>query len=349
MVHSASITSWPTEYEHVYLGRQLLFLTVGCLLAWRIAITPIERWERAAPYLFWASVLLLVAVLVPGVGVRIKGAQRWFHLGPFSLQPSELLKLTLPMYLSYLLVRRRDRLNRFIAGTVPLVLPIALVVALVVVQPDLGTSLFLAFSGGLALLIGGWPIRHFVLYGLLCAPAACSVLVLKPYQIKRITGFLQAWTDFDQAPYQLKQSLVTLGAGGLFGVGLGRGWQKMSFLPEANTDFVFAVIGEELGLIGTCSLIALWVALYLAGLKILRPLPPTSFAWIVGLTLLTQLIFQAALNVAVVTAMVPPKGISHPLISYGGSNLVVSLSMLGLILSAARSADRDSICHSEER
>jgi cell division protein FtsW len=166
---------------------------------------------------------------------------------------------------------------------------------------------------------------------------------MKPYQQRRITGFLESWANFEDAPYQLKQSLVTLGTGGLHGVGLGRGWQKLSFLPEANTDFVFAVIGEELGLIGTISLVALWCGLYLAGLRMLGQLDRQRFAFLASFTLLTQLTAQALLNVAVVTAMVPPKGISHPLISAGGSNLVASLLAIGIVISLSREAPEEAL------
>jgi cell division protein FtsW len=162
------------------------------------------------------------------------------------------------------------------------------------------------------------------------------VALLRPYQLQRITGFVAAWRDVDEAPYQVRQSLITLGVGGTDGVGLGKGWQKLSFLPEANTDFVVAVLGEELGLVGTLGLIALWVGLFLTGLRMLAALPHRSFEYAAGVTLLTQLVLQAALNVAVVTAMVPPKGIAHPLISYGGSSLVASILTLGIITSLAR-------------
>ena len=179
-------------------------------------------------------------------------------------------------------------------------------------------------------------MRNFVLGTLTAIPASLFLLVMKPYQQRRIAGFFETWADFDAAPYQLKQSLVSLGSGGLLGVGLGRGWQKLSFLPEANTDFVFAVIGEELGLLGTMSLLALWCGLYLTGLRMLSRLEPSSFSFVAGFTLLTQVFGQAMLNVAVVTAMVPPKGISHPLISAGGSNLVMSLLTLGIVISLSR-------------
>ena len=167
-------------------------------------------------------------------------------------------------------------------------------------------------------------------------PAAGFVAVLRPYQMRRLTGFLAAWSDWSQVPYQLDQSLVSLGAGGWFGVGLGKGWQKLSFLPEANTDFVFSVVGEELGLVGTFSLLVLWGALYWAGLELLRGIRRDRFAATAAFALLTQMVLQALINMAVVTALIPPKGIPLPLVSYGGSALVMSLVSLGIILSLSR-------------
>jgi len=162
-------------------------------------------------------------------------------------------------------------------------------------------------------------------------------VVNKPYQLRRVTGFLSTWSDWNQAPYQLRQSLLTLGSGGVWGVGPGKGYQKLSFLPEANTDFVFAVVGEELGFVGAASVLLLWTGLYICGLRLLSRLPRTSFEFHAGFALLTQLIVQVILNVGVVTAMVPPKGIPHPLLSYGGSNLVMTLVTLGMVLGLTRS------------
>jgi len=341
MVHSASITSWPTTFEQVYLSRHVSFLAVGLLVGATAAFMPGRFWFRLAPFLFMICVCLLVLVLIPGVGTKVNGAQRWLRVGSYSFQPSELAKISLPLFLCYLMRNRRENLHHWFRGTVPLVVPIAIMIPLVMLQPDLGTSIFLVAIGGMALFLSGWPIRNFVLAVVCVVPALVSLVAMKPYQMRRITGFLAAWSDFDQAPYQLKQSLVTLGAGGVSGVGLGRGWQKLSFLPEANTDFVFAVVGEELGLVGTMSLIALWMAIYISGLKVLAHLNKRSFAYVVSFTLLTQIVLQAALNVAVVTGMVPPKGISHPFVSYGGSNLVVTLLALGIILSLSRSCAED--------
>lgn len=336
MVHSASITSRPTEFEQVYLSRHLTFLTFGLCAATVAAFLPARFWFRAAPWLFWGTVALLALVLIPGVGTSVNRAQRWFRFGGISMQPSELAKITLPLQLCYVIQCRREVLQTWTGGILPLLFPIAAVVPLTMLQPDLGTSLFLVMAGAIALFIGGWPIRNFLLGGSLALPAIGYVVIHKPYQMQRIYGFISTWVDWTNAPYQLKQSLVTLGAGGLWGVGLGRGFQKLSFLPEANTDFVFAVIGEELGLLGTLALIALWVWMYVLGLRMLGGLNRATFAYNAGFALLTQLLLQVALNVAVVTAMVPPKGIPHPLISYGGSSLVVSLVALGIVVSLSR-------------
>lgn len=336
MVHSASITSRPSEIERVYLSRHLVFVTVGLLAAMIAALVPGRIWRQAAPWLFWASFGLLVLVLLPGVGARINGAQRWFRHGALSIQPSELMKITLPLYLCYLAERRRAQLREWIGGTVPVAFPLLLVVPAVMIEPDLGTALFLAATGAIALFVAGWPVRNFLLAALPAIPAVALAILHRPYQMQRISGFVETWADWTQAPYHLKQSLVTLGAGGIWGVGLGRGFQKLSFLPEANTDFVFAVIGEELGLLGALTVIGLWLAVYLLGLRLVDRLGRGSFAHNAAFVLLTQLVLQVALNVAVVTAMVPPKGIPHPLISYGGSNLVVSLTVIGIVLSLTR-------------
>ncbi|MFO1022154.1 MAG: FtsW/RodA/SpoVE family cell cycle protein [Planctomycetales bacterium] len=217
----------------------------------------------------------------------------------------------------------------------PLV-PIGIVVPLVMLEPDFGTGLFLLLGSLLALFVRGWPLRNFALVCGAVLPLVLFVGVYKPYQLRRITGFVAAWTDLNQAPYQLQQSLATMGAGGLTGTGLGRGWQKLSYLPEANTDFVFAVIGEELGLFGTCAIVGLWLGMFVIGRKMLARGADSEFSFALGITLLVQIVMQAAVNMAVVTALVPPKGISHPLVSRGGSNLLVNLLALGILLSLSR-------------
>ena len=334
MVYSASITSRPTEFEQIYLSRHLIHLVVGVLAGSLCSIVPSQFWQRAAPWLFAGTLGFVVLVLVPGIGTRVNGAQRWLRLGPLQMQPSELAKITLPMLLGAMAVKRRTSLHRWFAGTIPFVLPIAVVMPLVLKQPDLGTAVFLAMSSGMLLFLAGWPIRNFAL-GLV--PAAGVALTLKPYQWQRITDFMATWTDIERASYHVKQSLLSMGSGGLMGVGVGKGWQKLSFLPEANTDFVIAVVGEELGLVGSLGLILLWAGFFITGLELFRKHDRRSFEFLVGVTLLSQMVLQAAINVAVVTSMLPTKGISHPLISYGGSNLVINLVAIGIMVSLSKS------------
>lgn len=341
MVHSASVTSWPTEFEQVYLTRHIRFLVIALVAASIAGMMPARFWIKMAPWMFLGTILLLGAVLVPGVGTKVNGAQRWLRLGGFSMQPSELAKITLPLFLARLAVNRRENLRRIFRGTVPFAFPVASTVVLVVLEPDLGTTLFLAGSSALVLFLAGWPVRNFVLGIGASASGIVFLVTAYSYRLRRITDFVSVWTDFSNSDaWQLKQSLITLGSGGFWGVGLGRGHQKLSFLPESNTDFVFAVAGEELGLAGTIGLVALWCGVFWAGLQLFRRFRPDCFCTVVALTLLTQLVGQALLNTAVVTALVPTTGIPHPLVSYGGSSLVVSVVSLGIIVSLSR-ADRE--------
>ncbi len=256
MAHSASMTSLPSEKDEVYLAHHAIYLGVGVVAAIIAAAAPARFWHQAAPWLFAGTVVLLVAVLVPGVGSSVNGARRWLRCGPISVQPSEIAKLTLPLMLCRLVLPRRDRLGEWIKGTAPIVWPAGIVLPLVLLEPDLGTTLFLAGGAALLLFLAGWPLRNFVVGAGLAVPAVLALILVQPYQLRRLTGFIAVWTDPADAPYQVRQALISLGSGGLQGTGLGRGWQKLSFLPEANTDFVFAVLGEELGLLGTIGVLA---------------------------------------------------------------------------------------------
>lgn len=342
MVHSASLTSRPSEQETVFLSRHLLYLGFSLSVAWILSRCRAATLMNLSGAAWWILVVLLIAVLIPGIGSRINGAQRWLRMAGLSLQPSELGRIILPLVAATKLCQQRQDSQRI--ATVPGTLaPLLVVLPLVIMEPDLGATVFLTLGFVLTLFLGGWPLRYFLSCGLLLIPAAASVLVLRPYQLQRITGFMDAWKDLSSAPWQIRQSLLSLGAGGLEGSGVGAGWQKLSYLPEANTDFVFAVIGEELGLVGTLTVCFLWCAVFFTGQSVLRYQPRNSFAWIFGTTLLMQLVLQAMANIAVVTALVPPKGVPHPFISYGGTNLFVSICAVGLILGMSREAGDSEI------
>jgi len=347
MVLSASLTSRPGDRESLFLGRHLAWLLVSLCAAWLASRLTATQLRALSVPAFWLLLILLVAVLTPGIGARINGAQRWIRFAGFSLQPSELGRLILPM----MATRQLTRLQRLgVAGvsSIPaMMLPLAIVLPLVAVEPDLGATVFLALGYLIALYFGGWPFRCFFVCGAALLPCTGLLLLLKPYQLRRITGFLEAWQDISAAPWQVKQSLYSLGTGGLQGTGVGAGWQKLSYLPEANTDFVFAVIGEELGLLGTLTVCLLWIFLFLCGRSLLNSQAEDPFRWTLGMTLLTQLVLQAMANIAVVTALVPPKGVPHPFISYGGTNLLVSLVTVGLILGPAKSPGNPVPCNNQ--
>lgn len=344
LVHSASVTSWPSHFERIYLSRHLIFLAVGLAAVLVASKLSTEFWKKWAVALFYITLALLVLVLIPGIGHRVNGAQRWLRFGPVSFQPSELGKIAIPLFLASKFCHRDNvsisqRRLRFFCTTL---LPLLAMFLLVFLQPDLGAVLFLILSSGLCLFLCGVSVRNLALPALAFAPLGAMTFLLKPYQLKRIEGFLASWSDWQNAPYQVKQSLLSLGEGGLAGSGLGRGIQKLSFLPEANTDFVFSVLGEEMGLLGTLGVLFLWIAVFLFGLKLIAQKPHRSFASVLSTTLLCQIVFQAFLNMAVVTALVPPKGIPHPFLSYGGSHLVVTFLAVGAILSLTRNETQTS-------
>ena len=336
MAFSASMSSRPGVSSAGYIFRHLACVALAIPAAAIASRISPETWRRLAPWAFFAACVLLVLVLVPGIGARVNGARRWFRIAGLSLQPSEIMKLVLPVYLAVVLEQQRALKRPFMSDVLRLLVPLGIVAVLCIVEPDLGSAVLLLTTGAIVLWAGGWPLKRMALAALLCSPSLLGLLFLKPYQQQRLTGFIDVWTAPERAPYQIKQSLLTLGVGGWFGEGLGKGWQKLSFLPEANTDFVFSVVGEELGLIGTLGVVGAWVGVYLTGLRILSSKHPRSLANIVGFTWLTMLVSQAALNICVVTALAPPKGVSHPLLSYGGTSLLVSIVIVGAFLGATR-------------
>jgi cell division protein FtsW len=343
MVYSSSITARPSFADQRYLTRQLYFLAAGLVAAGVAACVPVAAWRRAATPLFIASALLLAVVLVPGVGTTRNGAQRWFSVGQYSVQPSELAKFALVLFLSHRLARERDAVLRFWSGWLPLAAPCVVVSGLVLFEPDFGTAMFLLAVAAIMLFVGGMPYAHALVAGMLATPVVAWLAWAQPYRVKRLLQFVEAWSDPNAASYHVQQSLVAFGSGGIWGTGLGRGWQKLGFLPEANTDFIFAVLGEELGLVGTLTVLLLWGALLVCGVRLARQVGVEPFVGFLCFGLTTQLGLQALLNVGVVTGVLPPKGISLPFLSAGGSNLVASLVSVGVILGVTQTKRRSRV------
>ncbi len=339
IVPGSSITAEPTLRHQEYFFRQLTFATVGMLAAAIAARLPAGFWLKLAPVAYLVAVAGLVALLIPGMTREINGARRWFVVGPVTVQWSEFARIAAVLYAA----RRAARAGR--AGrwrwrdTMGCLVPGLVASALVIAEPDFGGGLLIAVLTMAVSFLGGIPWSHLIVLSTVGGLGAVAALLSAPYRMARIAGFLQAWTDLQNAPYQVKQSILSFVSGGLWGTGLGAGWQKLGFLPEASTDYVFAVIGEELGLVGAVLVIAGWMAFVWAGWS-LAERAGNRFAELAIRGLVFAVSLQAFIHIAVVLALLPPKGIGLPFVSYGGSNLTASLLAVGIVLGLGRSRPR---------
>ena len=319
-----------------YLRRQSIYALLGFSLmiaAWRADMRLVRR---LAPALLVGSLALLVAVLV--LGDPVNGARRWLTFGPAVLQPSELAKLAVALWAATYLARRRppQRLRDLIR---PLGLLVGGICALLMLEPDLGTTIALVVMVGGMLLVGGTPLRTLALAGSLTVALGLLAIWIEPYRRARILSFVDPWADAQNTGFQTVQAMIGLGSGGFFGVGLGEGVQKIFYLPEAHTDMIFAIIGEELGLVGATGVIVAYAAFAYAGFRIaLRSSDPFCKRLAAGLTVL--ICGQAAINLAAVLGLAPMTGIPLPFVSYGGSSLVVALAAVGLLLNIAGNGGR---------
>ena len=284
---------------------------------------------------------LLLLVLVPGFGVQVNGARRWFSAGPIQFQPSELMKLALVLYAARYLADHPKRMRGFRQAVAPIALVVGPAVLLVVVEPDLGTALVIAFTIGALLIAAGMPWRYLALLAGIVAAAVVLLAVVQPYERARLTAFLHPWAAATKSGtgYQAVQGQIALGSGGLFGVGLGRSVQKAFYLPEAQTDFILAVIGEELGVLGIVGVVCLYGMLAYAGLRTARR-AVGRYAKLLATGLTSLILCQGILNIFVVLGLAPLTGVPLPFISYAPTNLCVMLACVGLLLNIARPGAR---------
>jgi cell division protein FtsW len=344
MVFSASgVVAANRFHDSVFfLKRHVAWLIFGCLLMHLASRVEYGAWRTVSVPLLALSAVLLVAVLIPSIGVAAKGARRWLKLGPISIQPAEMVKLIVVVYLSAYLARKGQRIRDFQRGFLPPLIVVAGMSGLVLLQPDLGTVVVLGSVTLGLLFLGGARLTH--LAGLLPLVAmAVAVLIWKsPYRWQRLLTFLDPAKDPTGSGFQVNQSFLAFGSGGPVGVGLGEGKQKLFFLPEAHTDFVLALVGEELGLIGTVAVMVLFAVLVLKGFQIAgRAREPFGRHLALGIALLIGT--QALINAGVATGLLPTKGLTLPLVSYGGSSLLMNLLAVGILLSISR--DRQSGRH----
>lgn len=315
--------------------KHLASITLGvcvCAIASRLRAASYER--IAYPALAVVA-LALVVVLVPGLGIVRGGARRWIGLGAINVQPSELAKIVVVLYLARSIVRKGARVETFSVGIVPHVMVVGVLAALVVVEPDFGTAALLSVLLVAMLFAGGVRIRHLVVPLLPALPLAAYAIHSSPYRLRRVMVFLDPWQHPRDAGFQLVQSFIAFGSGGALGNGLGESKQKMFYLPEAHTDFIFSVIGEELGLIGALLVVALFAALAVRGFRVaLRH--PTVFGQLVAFGVTVLLVAQAGVNMAVVLGLLPTKGLALPFVSYGGSAMIGALASVGVLLALSR-------------
>nr|WP_255426468.1 putative lipid II flippase FtsW [Pseudonocardia sp. C8] len=334
MVLSASAVSAGSSYS--VFTRQLMFCGVGLVLFYIGVRVPPRRLRAAAPVLLIIGLVALVAVLIPGIGVVRGGARSWFAFGPVSLQPSEGVKIALTLWGAHVLVARRAVMHRWKHALNPVVPVTLLIFTLLVLEPDLGMTISIGIVMLALLYFGGAPMKLLALIAVGGLAGAVLLGLTAGYRASRITAFLSPATSDPLGPaYQATQALYALADGGLFGVGLGQGRAKWDYLPNAHNDFIFAIIGEELGFVGAFAVLALFATLAYTGMRIAAR---NTDPWlrIVVATSTTGLVVQASINIGYVVGLLPVTGLQLPLISSGGTSLVVTMFLFGLLTSAAR-------------
>lgn len=336
MVASASVAQAEKLHSEPfhYFYRQLAFVGMGGVLAWIAFHMPMHTWERLSGWLAVGALLLLVLVLVPGIGVKVNHARRWIDLEVFRLQASEPARLALIMYLAGYIVRRQGRLQNTFWGLVAPLGPLLVAALLLMLEPDFGATAILCVVAFLMLFLGGARLSY--LLGLMAAGACLLALfaVSAPYRLRRIISFQDPFADMEASGWQLGNSLIAVGRGEWFGQGLGNSVQKLLYLPEMHTDFIFAILAEELGLLGVCVLIALFAVLVWRGFVIGARAEAANerFKACLCYGIAAWLGLQSLINMAVNMGALPTKGLTLPLVSYGGSSLITVMVMLALIL-----------------
>ena len=318
-----------------FFRKHLISIGIGlafCVTTMRVGS---NRYRALAYPLLAMAIAAMLVVLVPGIGTVRSGARRWLAVGPLTFQPSELAKFAVVLYLARSLARRAERIRELWHGIVPHVLVVGVTAALCLLEPDFGTVALLGIILLLMLFAAGARLSHLGLFAAAAAPGLAAIAIMEPYRLKRLTSFLDCRQDALGDGFQLCQALIAFGSGGLWGVGLGQGQQKMYYLPAAHTDFIFSVIGEELGLLGAGAVLALFATVAARGLRIAAR-HPDEFGSLLAFGLTVLIVVQGLLNFGVALGALPTKGLTLPFVSYGGSAMMISLAELGVLLALAR-------------
>ncbi len=333
MVYSASSVMAAKNFQDgaFFLKRQGTFALIGFTVAAIAMRIDYHVWQRLAVPLLLLSLVLLVLVLIPGIGGKIKGASRWIRLPGFNLQPSEFAKIALIMYLAYSIAKKQDKIKSLSAGFLPYMIVLMVLLLLLLKQPDLGAALTLAGVTILLLFTAGTRLVFIIGTMMVAAPFVWYLIYTSAYRWKRMKAFLNPELDPTGIGWQITQSKYAFGAGGLLGQGLGEGKQKLFYLPEAHTDFILSVVGEELGFVGVVVIIGMFFIVVQRAMRIAMA-TQEPFGRFLAMGIAILLAIEATVNMGVVTGMLPTKGLALPFISYGGSSLLVSLFAVGVLL-----------------
>jgi cell division protein FtsW len=317
-----------------FLERQFAFGMVGVLCACMLTRVPVQLWDKWSLPLLVLGLTLLLLVLIPGLGATVNGARRWMRIGPMNFQVSELAKVLVLTWVCSYCVRKRAELTQSFPGLLKPVALLTVTALLLLLEPDFGAATVLFATGFAVLFVAGARLRYVIVLVSAAAMAFALLALTSAYRLKRLTGFLHPWDDPFNGGFQLTQSLIAIGRGSWFGVGLGSSVQKLFYLPEAHTDFVFAVLAEELGLVGVVGVLGLFIALVWRAFRISRMAAQAGmqFQSYLALAFGVWLGLQAIVNIGVNMGVLPTKGLTLPLLSYGRSSLLVSLGWLGVLL-----------------
>ncbi len=337
MVYSASAiwAEYKFDDSFFFAKRQLLFAGVGVAAMFFIMNVDYWTWRTFAKVIVIICFVLLLLVLIPGIGNVRNGSRSWIGVGAFSIQPSEFMKLAMIAFLAKYLSERQKLITSFTKGLIPSLGIVFLAFGLIMLQPDLGTGTVMVGTCLVMIFIAGGRISHFLGLGLLGLGGFVALILSAPYRIKRITSFLDPWEDPLGSGFQIIQSLYAIGPGGLFGLGLGQSRQKFFYLPEPQTDFIFAILSEELGFIGGSFVILLFSLLLWRGIRIALG-APDLFGSFLAVGIIAMIAIQVMINIGVVIGLMPVTGITLPFLSYGGSSLTLMLLAVGVLLNISR-------------
>lgn len=318
-----------------YVKKQLFGILLGSIGFMLARALPLEFFKQTSFYLYVATLVLTTLPMLPFLAHRMHGSNRWINIAGFTFQPSELLKVAIVIYLASFLSRKKEHRGSFVKGYLPLIILLAITSLILLKQPDFGCTAVLCATAGMMLFIAEMNLTYLGLLTAVVIPAAGALAYLQPYRWKRITVYLDPWNDPQGAGFQIIQSLIAVGSGGFWGTGIAQSKQKYFYLPMQHTDFIFAIIAEETGFIGSCFLILLFFLFLWFGFRIAHYLKDSFATYLVqGATIIISL--QTIINLTVTTGLAPTKGISLPFISYGNSALIAQLILVGLIMNAAQ-------------